>query len=271
MSFRDLPLKDMIYFLKYYNADIPINDDKKYLETWNQLLKINNTNKLVPQSIANWVKKYNLARGYAPNLMLPDNIILNMLNFSDINSIISLCSTNNDYYNLCKQSIARDIILSKNYNTNIDEFTIKQKQNLFNILTDNISGKIYRLHRINENNMNALSLYDKYDVKNYYSNTKTEIILLTNGDVYGYTYDNRYGIISENGKFIKLNIENIREVAIGNKHILFLNNDNEVFSIGNPNGQTNNIDIKKWNLNKIETISSIKSIAVADTYSLFLD
>src|SRR5579871_2021999 len=106
-SFTDIPIGDIIYFLNYYNVNIPLGENNIYLTAWNYLLEINNSNKPVPQSIARWIQLYNKSRGYTPDLILPSNLIWNILNFSDTDTILSFCSTNNDYYNFCKEANIR--------------------------------------------------------------------------------------------------------------------------------------------------------------------
>jgi len=106
-SFRDIPIEDVNYLLENYHQDVRGN---KYLTAWNLLLQ--NSNILVPKSIADWINNYNNLQMIDHFNNLPEELIAKLLRELDIDSLTYFCSSNIKNRTLCDKYV-KDMMLEK--------------------------------------------------------------------------------------------------------------------------------------------------------------
>src|SRR5579872_3650681 len=100
MSFTDIPISDIIYFLQHNHQPVsPINQEN-YNRAWN--LIISNQNIEGPISIANWINNYNQV-AYLD--MLPDDAVGEILKNMDCEQIITTCSSSKRLQTYCNQHL----------------------------------------------------------------------------------------------------------------------------------------------------------------------
>jgi len=94
--------------LNYYKQPISENNERLYLSAWNYL--ITNDNLLVPISIANWVKNYNLENYLGT---LPEDILKYMtLTTMSITDIFTLCKSSKQLNIFCQNNL-KEILSEK--------------------------------------------------------------------------------------------------------------------------------------------------------------
>lgn len=193
---------------------------------------------------------------------LPNEVIHLILSSNNIDDIISFSKTCKPANNLCKFRCIKELIIDR---PNLEHLPDEQIDNLYNIVTNNISGDLY----INDGN--NVKLYCQ-NVKLFeFTSGMTNLIVKTDGSAYRLK---KPKFSDSNNIFTNPSIRsNIKQVSIGDDYMLYLDNTGNVYGSGNNrNGKMGSI--KSNNINdfqKIKELSNIKSISCTDTYSLFLD
>src|SRR5579872_3317969 len=101
MSFTDIPISDIIYFLQHNHQPVsPINQEN-YNRAWN--LIISNQNIEGPISIANWINNFNQI-AYLD--MLSDDAVGEILKNMDCTQIIKTCGLSKRLQGYCNQHLS---------------------------------------------------------------------------------------------------------------------------------------------------------------------
>jgi hypothetical protein len=213
---------------------------------------------------------------------IPYEVIQIIMGMSNIDDMINFCRTNKLYNKLCKSRYGQELIVSKIGITQTPE-TLSDKQllNLYNIITDNITGTLYM-----QGGSSYKPMIPKMEtITKMYENVKSlefgehvMFILLNDGTVYG-VGENKFGMLGVGNEkhlktFSKIGIDDVKQISVGGNFTLFLNNKGQVFRCGNNDGGQLGNTGKRKRINDIEQIpelSNIKSISAGEKHSLFLD
>lgn len=199
---------------------------------------------------------------------IPNEVMQLIMENSNIESIISFCRTCKFYNGFLNIRVIKELIINK---PDLGNLSDKQIDNLYNIITNNVSGNLY----INQDNRIPFC----EDVKSVEFGEDIIVIILKNGLVYGIG-NNKFGILGtkppykEEKEFIKLPIEHVKQISIGDGFILYLDEFGYVYRSGrNQYGELGNTKGRKnvRGIEKIPVLSNIKAISAANHHSLFLD
>jgi len=239
-NIKDINIKDVNYFLKLHR--LPTGNEP-YLAIWNFLISNNDTNILVPESIADWIIAYNnrditynevlklgiidrtrIIRilsylGNSPMDNLPNELIIEILLKTDCKDIPKMCQLSTKINNICN-----------------NEFIPYFKDKL--TLSTGLVLKSYNFKQLL-----YLCRQQKYRQYNKIATGSSYTLIISKGRVYtcGSNEDDGIGLsdINQTNDLVEINgLSNIIEVAAGSWHSLALDNNGNVYSFGdNYNGQ----------------------------------
>lgn len=218
---------------------------------------------------------------------IPTDIIGIIISLLTIDDSISFLRVNSIFNNMLQNGYGKELIITKFGITKTPQsLTDIQIVNLYNILTHNISGSLYLqgssfyMNSSLPNFQNFTKIYD--NVKGSEFGRQVMFILFIDGTVYGIGMNRNIilGIGNTNyvSDFTKIDVENVKQISVGETFTLFLNNKGEVFRCGsNEYGQLGYTGNKKnrrkmiRSPEKIKELSNIKFISAGRDHSLFLD
>jgi len=103
-NFDNIPINDILYFLKYHNVQISTNNWENYKSAWN--LIISNQELVGPESVVNWINNYNLS---TLNI-LPDDIVIRIMKQLSCKEVSLMCSSSKRLQSLCDTNVLSDVI-----------------------------------------------------------------------------------------------------------------------------------------------------------------